>query len=166
MLFSQTHNTQLTKREMYINAVGDWQSRQRFTLFGTATFEYKNTFRKEEVIKTCSYFLNALDRKIYTHKEVLSGNRIERFVYIEGGKDRDNLHMHYFCKGETLKETHNIIKHANFLWNEKVHKADNMKILINEIGEDRSTYGMKEFWQMDDDNLVVQLCHLKQSKSF
>ena len=36
MLFSQTHNTQLTKREIYINAVGDWQRRQRFTLFGTA----------------------------------------------------------------------------------------------------------------------------------
>ena len=43
---------------------------------------------------------------------------------------------------------------------------NNNKILINEKGEDRSTYGMKEFWQMDDDKLVVQLCHLKQSKSF
>ena len=166
MLFSQTNVTQLSKRDEYINAVGCWQRSQSFTLFGTATFEYRNTFKEEEVIKTCSYFFNTLDRSLYTHKEVLSGKRIERFVYIEGGKDRDNLHMHFFCKGETLKQTHSIIKHSSYIWNSKVHKAHDMKILINEKGEDRSRYGIKECWQMDDDNLVVQLCHLKQSKSF
>jgi hypothetical protein len=95
MLFSQTNVTQLSKRDEYINAVGCWQRSQSFTLFGTATFEYRNTFKEEEVIKTCSYFFNTLDRSLYTHKEVLSGKRIERFVYIEGGKDRDNLHMEF-----------------------------------------------------------------------
>ena len=67
MLFSQTNVTQLSKRDEYINAVGGWQRKQSFTLFGTATFEYRNTFKKEEVIKTCSYFFNTLDKSYCTN---------------------------------------------------------------------------------------------------
>ena len=47
MLFSQTHVTQFSKRDEYINAVGGWQSKQSFTLFGTATFEFRNTLKKD-----------------------------------------------------------------------------------------------------------------------
>lgn len=161
MLFIQTEE-QTNRREHYIKALADWQKAQHFTLFGTATFNYKNTLSEAEALKNIRHFWNVLDRTLYTHKEVLEGKRIERFVYFERGKSKTNFHQHFFCKGDTDKQTKVIERLLTFIWLNKINQTYDILIKPNTQADDRNAYCMKEFKQMDDDNLRVELCYLKQ----
>jgi hypothetical protein len=91
-------------RKKTINAVAQWQEKQKYTHFGTAMFKYVNNLRREQVIKSLCYFFNGIDREIYTRKDVDNGLRVERMVYLELGRSRDNLHSHFFYKAESRKQ--------------------------------------------------------------
>ena len=71
-------------RRETIKATAEWQRKQNYTHFGTATFEYGNNFSEEQVIKTLRYSFNAIDRTIYTHK----GKRVERMVYLDATQSK------------------------------------------------------------------------------
>ena len=160
MLF--IHNTTHTnERERYIKALSDWQKAQHFTLFGTATFNFKNTLSETEALKNIRHFWNVVDRTIYTHKEIKEGKRIERFVYFERGKSKSNFHQHFFCKGETEEQTTDIEKALTQVWQTKINQTYDILIKKHTLADDRNAYCMKEFKQMDDDNLRVELCYLK-----
>ena len=47
-------------RRETIKATAEWQSKQNYTHFATATFQYANNFTEEQVMKTLRYFFNAI----------------------------------------------------------------------------------------------------------
>ena len=131
--------------------------RTKFDLFGTLKFVDENI--NEFIAKRrLAYFFNMLDRKVRNAKEVKGGNRLNRFVYLESGKSRSNLHAHFFIKGSTLKETKDIIVKANRLCL-KVEKAHNIDIKLNEDIVGTSEYCVKEMDNIDKDILVLDLTH-------
>ena len=144
-------------RRETIKATAEWQREQNYTHFATATFEYGNNFSEEQVLKTLRYFFNAIDRTIYTHKGINKGKRVERMVYLERGRGRDNLHIHFFFKGTDDKEAELISQIATELWQNKIHKSHSIKILPNTSKDNRNGYGMKEHYFADDDNFVAEL---------
>ena len=79
-------------------AHADWLLEQQFDLFGTLKFVDGENINEYIAKRRLSYFFNMLDRKVKTHKEVKRGNRLNRFVYLESGKSRSNLHAHFFIK--------------------------------------------------------------------
>ena len=97
-------------RRETIKATAEWQRKQNYTHFATATFEYANTFSEEQVMKTLRYFFNAIDRRIYTHKGINKGKRVERMVYLERGRGRDNLHTTFSSKAMTTKKRNLFLK--------------------------------------------------------
>ena len=144
----------------YKAALADWQKTQNFCLFGTLTWKYKSSLDELQRKKALGRFFNALDRAIYKGKGVKQGRRIERFVFFEKGRSRQNLHAHFFCKSENLKQTKQIIVEAHRFWLGRVEDADTIKIDTNSIFDGRHGYGIKEYWLDDNEQLLTQLCHL------
>ena len=88
-------NISLTQQ--YKQAVTDWNAKQQFTLFGTCQFMFKSNRTIEDRKKAVMRFWNAVDRTIYTAKEIATeGKRVERIVYLEQGRSRDYVHFHFF----------------------------------------------------------------------
>ena len=144
-------------RKATIKATAEWQREQNYTHFATATFEYGNNFTEEQIMKTLRYFFNAIDRKVYRHKGTNKGKRVERMVYLERGRGRDNLHTHFFFKGANKTQTELISQIAIELWQHRIHKSHSIKILPNANNDNRNGYGMKEHYFADDDNFVAEL---------
>ena len=148
-------------RKATIKATAEWQREQNYTHFATATFAYGNNFTEEQIMKTLRYFFNAIDRKVYRHKGTNKGKRVERMVYLERGRGRDNLHTHFFFKGTNKIQTNLISQIATELWQNKIHKSHSIKILPNANSDNRNGYGMKEHYFADDDNFVAELSVIK-----
>lgn len=150
------------KRVMqYKDALAEWQMSENFCLFGTLTWKYKSCLTEAQRKKALGRFFNALDRKIYKGKGVKEGRRVERFVYFERGKSRQDLHAHFFCKSENLKQTKQIVVEANKFWMGKVIDAEAIRIDTNSLSDERHGYGIKEHWIDDDEQLLVEVCYLK-----
>ena len=118
-------------RRETIKATAEWQSKQNYTHFATSTFQYANNFNEEHVMKTLRYLFNVIDRRIYTHKGINKGKRVERMVYLEKGRGRDNLHTHFFFKGTDDTEAKQISQIETELWQNKIRKSHSIKILPN-----------------------------------
>jgi len=87
---------------------------------------------------TLRYFFNAIDRTIYTHKGINKGKKVERMVYLERGRERDNLHTHFFFKGTDDTEAELISQIATELWQNKIYKPYSIKILPNTNKDNRN----------------------------
>jgi hypothetical protein len=144
----------------YKKALAGWQKEQNFCLFGTLTWKYKSGLNEAQRKRALARFFNALDRKIYKGKGIKRGKRIERLVFFEKGRSRENLHAHFFCKSENLKQTKQIILEAHRFWVNEVDDAAEIAIDTNSFGDDRHGYGIKEYWLDDNEQLLTQLCHL------
>ena len=129
-------------RRETIKATAEWQSKQNYTHFATSTFQYANNFNEEHVMKTLRYLFNAIDRRIYTHKGINKGKRVERMVYLEKGRGRDNLHTHFFFKGTDDTEAKLISQIATELWQNKIRKSHSIKILPNTNKDNRNGCGI------------------------
>ena len=139
-------------------AHADWLKEQRFTLFGTLKFVDGEDINVFIAKRRLAYFFNMLDRKVRKAKAVKKRSRLNRFVYLESGRSRSNLHAHFFIKGSTLKETKDIIVMAHRLW-QKVEKAHNIDIKLNEDYVGTSRYCLKEMDNIDTDILVLDFTH-------
>ena len=144
-------------RRETIKAMSKWQSEQKYTHFVTATFQYGNNLTDDQVLKTLRFFFNAIDLNIYKRKGINQGKRVERMVYLERGRGRDNLHTHFFFKGTDENQAKQICQIATELWQNKIHKSHSIKILPNTHKDNRNGYGMKEHYFADDDNFVAEL---------
>ena len=85
-------------RRETIKATADGKEAELHTVCH-ATFDTPTTFLKNTLLKTLRYFFNAIDRSDITHKGINKGKRVERMVYLESWRGRDNLHTHFFFKG-------------------------------------------------------------------
>ena len=148
----------MIEKEKLKKAHSNWLKAQRFTLFGTLKFVDGESINEFIAKRRLAYFFNMLDRKVRNAKEVKKGNRLNRFVYLESGKSRSNLHAHFFIKGSTLKETKDIIIMAHRLW-QKVEKANNIDIKLNEDFVGTSGYCVKEMDNIDKEILVLDFTH-------
>ena len=90
--------------------------------------------------------------------EVKKGKRLERHVYIEKGRSRQNIHAHFFTKGSTLKETKSIIYNAQHIW-QTVDKASDIEVSLIENNDGIKGYCTKELDTVDTDILLTDCTH-------
>ena len=142
------------------NAVGEWIATNDFTLFGTATYTHPWTIRLDKAHKDAAHFARLLSRKILGKHAVDRHNiYLPMMMFVERGKNRDNIHLHFFTKGYTLTHTKQIIFLADVLWKQKITNA--LDLVIKEEHEaQRRTYTMKEQLALDDEILLPQACYL------
>lgn len=162
-------STKLEKQ--YRDAVADWTRSNAFTLWGTCLFNFDSLRDIADRQKAIRRFFNALDRHIYTAKEISKeGKRVERLVFLEKGRSRDFLHWHFLCKATNAKELKKIINFTQKFWNEKTNDTQNLVLDINSYGDDRGGYAIKEFRQdentkafvdYDNEQIFVECCYLK-----
>ena len=146
------------KRRELKKAYADWLQQQHFTIFATVNFVDGSEVNETEATKRLRFFFNKLDRKVKTHKEVKEGKRLERHVYIEKGRSRQNIHAHFFTKGSTLKETKSIIYNAQHIW-QTVDKASDIEVSLIENNDGIKGYCTKELDTVDTDILLTDCTH-------
>jgi len=157
-------NKIMSLRKKYQLAAAEWNKQNNFTLFGSCLFNYESTLSKSDRVKAMKRFWNAIDRKIYTKKEVVvEGKRVERLVYVEEGRGRDFIHFHFFCKAETPKQLKQIINASQHFWNKNVNDTQILDLKLNQRSDDRSGYGVKEFSSISNEQILTECCHLKQT---
>lgn len=139
----------------------DWVRRQNFWLFGTATFKDGSRVTDMDAVADAKYFFNTLDRHVLTRKQTLQGERLNRLVFLEHGRQGANTHIHFFIKGTHLKQYKAISTLAPQIWQQRITKAHNLVIKDN-IGLDntRSEYCWKEIKPYQRDVLLTECCHL------
>ena len=149
----------MIKRENLKKAYANWQKEQNFTMFATLKFVDGNEVSDTILAKRMRLFCNKLDRKVKGHFAVKKGNRLQKFVYVEKGRSRQNKHVHIFTKGKTLKETKEIFNKANEIW-QTIHMASDFQFDLIESNEGIKGYCTKELDTIDTDLLLTDCTHL------
>jgi predicted pyridoxine 5'-phosphate oxidase superfamily flavin-nucleotide-binding protein len=141
-----------------------WITKQQFWLFGTATYCNGTEINEQQVTRNARHFFNLLDRKIITRRDYNEGNRLQRLVFVEGGKTRTNTHLHFLIKGHKWHHYRQICSLAPAIWAKNIIKARDLVIEENfGLGIKRGTYCWKEYDDYDADSLLVDCCHLKNA---
>ena len=94
-------------------------------------------------------------------KAVKKGTRLARFVYLEKGKIRNNLHAHFYFKGSTQAQTLSTILYATELWH-KVNNAETIDIR-KQIDKRLNAYCTKEIDDLDNDVMLLDCTHKAQN---
>ncbi|WP_395002707.1 hypothetical protein [Cypionkella sp.] len=153
-------STKLEKK--YKEAVANWTRSNNFTLWGTCLFNFESLRDDADKKKAIRRFFNALDRHIYTAKEIAKeGKRVERLVFVEQGRSRTFLHWHFYCKAENAKQLKKIINFTQKFWHEKTEDTQKLELNTNSYGDERSGYAIKEFRETDNEQIFVECCYLK-----
>lgn len=141
-----------------------WVAQQQFWLFGTAIYYDGTNIGRREAERDCRHYFNTIDKQLLTRREYNAGNRLQRLVFIETGRERCNTHIHFFIKGTHLKQYRHIKHTAEQNWCRHIHKASDCEVLDN-IGltHERKGYGWKEFDSLDSEVLYTQCCHIHTS---
>ena len=77
----------------------DWVRRQNFWLFGTATFKDGSRVTDMDAVADAKYFFNTLDRHVLTRKQTLQGERLNRLVFLEHGRQVYYIELKGICDG-------------------------------------------------------------------
>ena len=140
---------------------GNWVGQQQFWLFGTAKYGDGTIISREQAEKDASKFFNKLDRTLLTRKEVIDGNRLERLVFLETGRTRKNMHMHFFIKGNEYVSYEQIVEQCEIIWMEEFDNTYEMDTRDNRnVGNVRDAYCYKEMNNLNADVLHVKCCHI------
>ena len=138
-----------------------WVMQQRFWLFGTAVYKDGSQIDTDTATRNARRFFNALDRFVLTRKEVDSGIRLPRLVFLETGRQRANTHIHFYIKGTHWTHYRTLYRHADRLWQRHIEGSNDLRITDNiEPNTDRAGYCWKEVRQHATDVLLVDCCHL------
>ena len=148
-------------RQQIVSEGGKWVGQQDFWLFGTAKYGDGTTICREQAEKDASKFFNKLDRTLLTRKDVIDGNRLERLVFIETGRTRNNMHMHFFIKGNDYVSYEQIVEQCEIIWMEEFDNTYEMDTRDNRnVGNVRDAYCYKEMNNLNSDVLHVKCCHI------
>ena len=114
-------------------------------IFGTATFKNGSQITNDQAIADAKYFFNILDRQMLTRKQLSNGDRLERLVFLEHGKLGTNKYIHFFIKGQHLRDYKIIWRKSEEIWPQRIANGYDLVIKDN-IGVDhtRSEYYWKE----------------------
>ncbi len=149
------------KKKKLKEAHTKWVEEQNFTHFGTLKFTDGRRINSTIAIKRLRRFFNMLDRKVLKGKAVKKGTRLARFVYLEKGKSRNNLHAHFYFKGSTQAQTLSTILYATELWH-KVNNAETIDIR-KQIDKRLNAYCTKEIDDLDNDVMLLDCTHKAQN---
>lgn len=138
-----------------------WVMRQRFWLFGTATYVDGSTVSFEDADKNGRRFFNALDRSLLNRQQLSTGTRLPRLVFAERGRLRINTHIHFFIKGFDFRQYHTITAEAERLWPLLIDGAADLVMKDNVASNaERAGYCWKEVWGKQCDVLLPSCCYL------
>ena len=138
-----------------------WIMKQKFWLFGTATFFHGENVSFEEATRHGRRFFNALDRRVLPRKQVNDGRRLQRLVFVERGRTRANTHIHFFVKGFEWSHYHAISEAAEQLWPNMIEHAADIELRDNvDAYAERAGYCWKEVRSDLHDVLMLECCHL------
>ena len=144
-----------------------------FWLFGTATYCDGTTISRNKAEKDARYFFNKLDRALLKRIDYIEGRKLERLVFIETGRTRTNMHMHFFIKGNDYISYIELKEKCIELWPGKSKKSSGGKptgrikkafsmILKDNLnaGNSIDKYCWKEMNNLNADVLHVECCHI------
>lgn len=138
-----------------------WVMKQRFWLFGTATYTHGADVTFEDATRHGRRFFNALDRAVLPRKQLREGQRLRRLAFIERGRLRANTHIHFFIKGFEWPQYHSICNSSKQLWNTLIDGAADIRLQDNVTANtDRAGYCWKEVRGDLADVLLTDCCHL------
>jgi len=141
-----------------------WVAQQQFWLFGTARYYDGIKIQRREAERDCRHYFNTIDKQILTRRDYNEGNRLQRLVFIETGRDRTNTHIHFFIKGTDLTQYRHIKHTAEANWRRHIHKASDCEVLDNiSLTHERKGYCWKEFDSLDSEVLYAACCHIHTS---
>lgn len=158
MFLNYTHYEMIEKIK---SAGANWVAEQQFWLFGTARYYDGSKIVRREAERDCRHYFNTIDRQILARRDYNEGTRLQRLVFLETGRNRDNTHFHFFIKGTHLTKYRHIKQVAEANWRRHIHKASDCVVLDN-IGHahERKGYCWKEFDSLSSETLLVECCHL------
>ena len=153
----------LSKAEMkklFIEQGGNWVAEQQFWLFGTAKYYEGRKVTRKAAEQDAKHFFNILDRKLICRSDCEKGRRLQRLVFIETGRTRDNTHIHFYIKGRQSKDYRKIKMLSEEIWPTRIKRGldlvmlDNIKsnyerkgYLFKEASNEQSTYVQKTDWK-------------------
>jgi len=137
-------------RKQIVNDGGKWVGELQFWLFGTATYYDGTMISREKAEKDTRYFFNMLDRKLVKRIDYIENRKLDRLVFIEKGRTRTNTHIHFFIKGNDYVSYRELEEKCIELWNEKIQKRYDIKMLDNlYAGNRRNEYCLKEMTNLN-----------------
>ena len=148
-------------RKQIVESGGQWVGQQQFWLFGTATYCDGTTVSREKAEKDARRFFNKLDRTLIKRIDLINGKRLERLVFIETGRTRTNIHIHFFVKGNDYVSYEQIVEQCEMIWAEQIDKSYEIDLRDNKYaGNRRNAYCYKEMNNLNADVLHVECCHI------
>ena len=138
----------------YRQAGTQWVTQGRYWLFGTLTYKNGSAVTQDQATRDARYFFNRLDRQILKRRDYNQGQRLERLVFVEQGRTRTNMHLHYYIKGTHWQHYRQIWTASEEIW-QHIQGAHSCVVKCN-LAENstRAGYCWKEFH-----SLVVQFLH-------
>ncbi len=148
-------------RKQIVNKGREWVGEQKFWLFGTAKYYDGTMISREKAEKDARYFFNMLDRKLLKRIDYIENRKLDRLVFIETGRTRTNTHIHFYIKGNDYVSYRQLEEECIELWNEKIEKRHDIKMLDNlYAGNRRNGYCLKEMNNLNADVLYAESSHI------
>jgi len=148
-------------RQQIVNDGSKMVAQGEFWLFGTATYYDGTMISREKAEKDARYFFNMLDRKLLKRIDYIENRKLDRLVFIETGRTRTNTHIHFYIKGNNYVGYRQLEEKCIELWNEKIKKRHNIKLLDNlYAGNRRNGYCWKEMNNLNADVWHTESSHL------
>ena len=145
-------------RKQIVKAGGEMVAQGKFWIFGTAKYIDGTMIRREKAEKDASRFFNTLDRKLLKRIDYNENRRLERLVFIETGKTRTNIHIHFYIKGNDYVDYEKFIEPCEKIWTEEIEKSYDIQ-LDNIYDNGVSEYCWKEMNNLNADVLLGKCCH-------
>ena len=145
-------------------AIADWIAENDFTIFGTLNYYNAKNIRLNKAHKDAATFMRKLNLTILgKHKVDRLNTYFNSITFVERGRNRDNTHIHFFIKGETLQDEKDISYYAYRIWNKaNIINANNV-VLKDEAYAQRRSYCLKEQQALDDLILCTNACNVSLS---
>lgn len=156
-------------RKQIVRAGGEMVVQGEFWLFGTATYCDGTMISREKAEKDASRFFNKLDRELLKRIDLIEKRRLERLVFIETGRTRTNMHIHFYIKGNDYVGHRQLEEKCIELWPGKSKKLNGkttgrIKKAYNMVMKDNIYVGNKYCWKemnnLNADVLYPKCCHI------
>ena len=132
-------------KKQFIEQGSSWLAQQQFWLFGTASYFDGEKITRAGAEQDAKHFFNILDRKLISRLDYKENRRLQRLVFIETGRTRDNTHIHFYIKGRSLKDYKKIWRLSEEIWSSRIKHGRDLVMLDNiDSNHERKGYCWKE----------------------
>lgn len=132
-----------------------------------ATLKFRNGYDISDYAaeRVLSLYLNRLDRTYYGKRDIRTGLRVERFVFLHKGRSGQNTHYHIAFR--SLGPQQQFCTVAHNLWQRNFHETCAQTSQVTPIRSltASSRYSLHEYGALGDKTFVANFSHVNHASS-